>query len=98
MYRHITPTFAMLTGDEVNDERRTTDLLVMDDGREAAILRWRIHDDFTTFYLTTTDDPDTVAVAMFHEVAADDDTHIIDFPLPRAAAEELILAHIEATR
>ena len=96
MNRHITPGFAMFTGEGDGNERRTTDLIVLDDGREGAVLRHFKRDDCTTWYVTEVPGTDTVSVAMCIGLYSDD-VAFLDWQMPHQAAEHLILAFIEAT-
>lgn len=97
--RHVTEDMAMLTGTVAADgERRLVDLFVLDDGREAAVLRhFTAAGDVNSFHLTEDEDPEAtdVHVALFVNLY-DDTADIIDWYMPRDAAEQLILTFIAA--
>lgn len=97
MTRHLTPTLVMLTGEMVNGERRTADLIVTDDGRECAVLRhytpgrsasWHIQPD-------RVDPEGDYMVSLFPDLDSDDD-EVIDWYMPREACEHFVLTFIEA--
>lgn len=97
MFRHVTENFAMLTGENRDSGRRTVDLVLTTDGREAAVLRHHTPSRVTSWHITEDPDPDAtdVAVAMFYDLYSDD-ADVVDWYMPREAAEEFILTFIDA--
>lgn len=98
MRRHVTPDLTMLTGDWHDGERRTVDLIIMSDGREAAVIRHYTQTTCTSWHITPDIDPDAtdMQVSMFHDLYSDD-ADVIDWYMPREAVEQFILTAIAAT-
>lgn len=97
MHRHITPTLVMLTGEESNNERRTVDLLVMPDGRDAAVLRHLTPSHVAAWHITADPDPDAedMAVTLFPDIYVANGP-AIDWYMPREAVEAFIVTFIAA--